>query len=301
MTEFLANRPRSRGPLFCHFDGSPLTQYQFNAMFRKVLSFIDCAESHYSAHSFRIGAATTAAELGVQRTDIQEMGRWRSQAVSSYIRPAVACQMPNVWPIGRQPWLFIFYFWFYRHGVGHRRFTCSASWSLVVLSHTSPLARNRRSGAYGYTQTIVSHGGSGTRPKVDYSPRRYKWFVKGRFLCFSCSGTSVHARVRTAFSIRSDRVVRHSPPRLLFRHPVPGACRSEAALDQQMVSVCREQVWHHHSCTSTILLWSIPPLRLRWRTFIRCWKSAFQREHPGLHSVSRGGLVIQRLSLCWGA
>ena len=96
MTEFLANRPRSRGPLFCHFDGSPLTQYQFNAMFRKVLSFIDCAESHYSAHSFRIGAATTAAELGVRRTDIQEMGRWRSQAVSSYIRPAVACQMPNV-------------------------------------------------------------------------------------------------------------------------------------------------------------------------------------------------------------
>ncbi|XP_041369758.1 uncharacterized protein LOC121383728 [Gigantopelta aegis] len=38
------------------------------------------------SHSFRIGAASTAAEQGVSKTDIQAMGRWHSNAFKSYIR-----------------------------------------------------------------------------------------------------------------------------------------------------------------------------------------------------------------------
>ena len=37
-------------------------------------------------HSFRIGAATTAASLGFTEDQIQRMGRWRSDAVKKYIR-----------------------------------------------------------------------------------------------------------------------------------------------------------------------------------------------------------------------
>ena len=42
---------------------------------------IDCTQ--YSGHSFRIGAASAAAEAG---SFIQTLGRWKSQAFISYIR-----------------------------------------------------------------------------------------------------------------------------------------------------------------------------------------------------------------------
>ncbi len=37
-------------------------------------------------HSFRIGAATTAAHKGLSQQQIQELGRWSSEAFKSYIR-----------------------------------------------------------------------------------------------------------------------------------------------------------------------------------------------------------------------
>ncbi len=69
-------RPLGHGPLFCHFSGVPLTRYQFNAVLRNALVFCGLGEQHIRAHSFRIGAATVAHELGVPLADIQRMGRW---------------------------------------------------------------------------------------------------------------------------------------------------------------------------------------------------------------------------------
>lgn len=40
----------------------------------------------YTGHSFRIGAATTAAECGVLDSTIQMLGRWSSMAYKTYIR-----------------------------------------------------------------------------------------------------------------------------------------------------------------------------------------------------------------------
>ena len=93
---FAQVRPNLPGSFFCHFDGQALTQYQFNATFRKALSFVGLERSSFRAHSFRIGAASCAAARGVSLDDIKTMGRWTSEAARSYIRPFVHCQMPGV-------------------------------------------------------------------------------------------------------------------------------------------------------------------------------------------------------------
>ncbi len=40
----------------------------------------------FSSHSFRIGAATSAAQKGLTKHQIQTLGRWSSEAFQSYIR-----------------------------------------------------------------------------------------------------------------------------------------------------------------------------------------------------------------------
>ena len=44
--------------------------------------------SHYSGHSFRRGAANTAATLGIPKDAIMELGRWKSDAINRYFSAA---------------------------------------------------------------------------------------------------------------------------------------------------------------------------------------------------------------------
>ena len=82
---YLAARSPSPGPLFVHQDGSPLTRSCLVAAVRAALSNSGRDLSRYNGHSFRIGAATAAAQAGLPDSLIQTLGRWRSSAFLRYI------------------------------------------------------------------------------------------------------------------------------------------------------------------------------------------------------------------------
>ena len=83
---YLKFRPNIDGQLFCHLNHKKLTRFQFLAILRSALKFIGLSSDDYNTHSFRIGAATTAAMLGKNDNEIKSMGRWKSDSFKRYIR-----------------------------------------------------------------------------------------------------------------------------------------------------------------------------------------------------------------------
>lgn len=83
---FLKYRPQSSGPLFCHFDGSPLSAYQFNSVLKMALEFAGLKDRYFKSHSFRIGGATSMYKNGQKIEEIKQRGRWNSNAYKLYIR-----------------------------------------------------------------------------------------------------------------------------------------------------------------------------------------------------------------------
>ena len=87
MKSYLQMRPRCEtSQLFTHYDGSPLTCYQLSAVLKKSLQFCNVNTGHYSSHCFRIGSASTFSALGIPQNQIMAWGRWKSNAVNTYIR-----------------------------------------------------------------------------------------------------------------------------------------------------------------------------------------------------------------------
>ena len=86
MITFLKARGTAPGPLFCNQDQSPLTRPQLVARLREVLARAGLDPANFCGHSFRVGAATTAAARGVEDSTIQTLGRWRSESFKRYIR-----------------------------------------------------------------------------------------------------------------------------------------------------------------------------------------------------------------------
>ncbi len=90
-------RGGSEGPFFRFEDGRLPTRERFVRAVRVALTSrgYDC--TFYAGHSFRIGAATTAAQKGVQDSLIKTLGRWESTAYTLYIRtpPDVLCGVAN--------------------------------------------------------------------------------------------------------------------------------------------------------------------------------------------------------------
>lgn len=72
-------------PLFTDALGGPLSRAPFIKELKLRLAAIGLDESLYSGHSFRRGAATSAASVGYSDYEIQLLGRWRSDAYKLYI------------------------------------------------------------------------------------------------------------------------------------------------------------------------------------------------------------------------
>ena len=83
---YLAVRRNAPGPLFIFPGGAPVTKTFFGDQLKKSLAWAGLSSECYKGHSFRIGAATTAAMQGISDEEIQRMGRWKSQAFKKYIR-----------------------------------------------------------------------------------------------------------------------------------------------------------------------------------------------------------------------
>ena len=83
---YMACRGPTTGPFFRFQDGTPLTKGLFISKVRDLLSQASLDPSLYAGHSFRIGAATSAALAGLEDSTIRALGRWSSSAFLVYIR-----------------------------------------------------------------------------------------------------------------------------------------------------------------------------------------------------------------------
>ena len=84
--DYLTVRGTEPGPLFRYQDGRLLTRQRFANAVRDSLTHAGVDQSRYCTHSFRIGAATTAAAKGVEDAVIKTLGRWESLAYLQYVR-----------------------------------------------------------------------------------------------------------------------------------------------------------------------------------------------------------------------
>jgi len=83
---YLSRRGNSPGPLFLYASGKPLTKDALTTETRQLLSFLGFKASDYAGHSYRIGAATTAASVGLPPWLVKTLGRWSSDCYERYIQ-----------------------------------------------------------------------------------------------------------------------------------------------------------------------------------------------------------------------
>ena len=73
-------------PLFLVEDGTPLTRSVFMFHVKHLISKLGLNTSHYTGHSFRIGAGTSASSTRLEDHLIKTLGRWSSDCYKTYIR-----------------------------------------------------------------------------------------------------------------------------------------------------------------------------------------------------------------------
>ena len=83
---YIAIRPPDPGPLLLTQSGQPLSRQMLVSRLQKAVANAGLNSDHFNGHSFRIGAATSAAKNGIEDSLIQTMGRWKSSAYKLYIK-----------------------------------------------------------------------------------------------------------------------------------------------------------------------------------------------------------------------
>ncbi|KAJ7316280.1 hypothetical protein JRQ81_002442 [Phrynocephalus forsythii] len=69
-------RGGSKGYLFKHQDGSPLTKYECWKVTSQALAEVRADHLRFGTHSFRIGAASMVAEERYELEEIKCIDRW---------------------------------------------------------------------------------------------------------------------------------------------------------------------------------------------------------------------------------
>ena len=82
---YRSQRGRSPGHFFLDGEGKIITKPRFITQLRGYLKSAGLPSDQFAGHSFRIGAATTAAQVGMEDSIIQTLGRWHSAAFLRYI------------------------------------------------------------------------------------------------------------------------------------------------------------------------------------------------------------------------
>ena len=86
LLDYLSRRGYNGGALFHTLDGLPVSRAIFTTHLAMVFTQCGLDPSKYKGNSFRIGAASYAAEYGFSDAQIRLMSRWRSDAFGKYIR-----------------------------------------------------------------------------------------------------------------------------------------------------------------------------------------------------------------------
>ena len=86
MKAYLFVRGATAGTLFLYCPSMPVTRAKFNEQLRGALQFCHFCPKQFKSHSFRIGAATTAAAQGMSESQIRSLGRGSSDVFMKYIR-----------------------------------------------------------------------------------------------------------------------------------------------------------------------------------------------------------------------
>lgn len=86
LNEIRREPKNSNTPLFLDSQHRPFSRELFLSYLREILFRLGYRPSDYSGHSFRIGAASSAAAAGVEDHLIKTLGRWNSSCYVRYIR-----------------------------------------------------------------------------------------------------------------------------------------------------------------------------------------------------------------------
>ena len=81
----LAQGASSNSPLLVDSQGRVLTRTWFINQVHHMLQLLGLDSAQYNGHSFRIGAATSAAAVGIDDHLIKALGRWSSTCYTRYI------------------------------------------------------------------------------------------------------------------------------------------------------------------------------------------------------------------------
>ena len=86
------------GRLFSGGRFAPLSRVHVTSAICHLLQGTGVIESQYLSHSFRIGAATTAAAAGLPATLIKALGCWKSNAYETYVQfpPSSLHAVPSI-------------------------------------------------------------------------------------------------------------------------------------------------------------------------------------------------------------